>query len=1213
MNTAKELDLLNDPLEGSNLTEASAGTGKTYAIAALFLRLVLEQHLAVDEILVVTFTQAATEELKDRIRNKLREAVQAVSLGGSEDAFLSRLVKRHRDSKAALRHLVEALRAFDQASICTIHGFCRRVLYENAFESGTLFDTDLVAYQEDLKAEIVHDFWRKHFYKASPFFVHYAIRNKVSPDGLWSLLGNKVTQPYLKVIPKGAPPDSSLQEKAFLQCFQEVREAWRAARSEVECILLNEKGLSRHKYEKANIPLWIHSMDEYVASEARSGVLFKGFDRFTSRGLKDAVKKGHRSPAHPFFELCEELSQKQEELERVFEQQLIALKAQLFDFMQYELNRRKEEKNLQSFDDLLQRVHCALMGERGEALAKAVRKRFKAALIDEFQDTDPVQYDIFKKLFGVEKSLLFLIGDPKQAIYGFRGADVFAYMDAARHVEFRNTLGENWRSEPGLIAAINGIFSHNDHPFIHDDIPFQAAVPATRKDAEVLSIDGKSEPPLHIWSLKTGKTKECGSVIGKMRARELISAAVAAEISRLLRLARDGQALLGERPLREGDMAVLVRRNADAHLVQEALAALDIPSVLYSAANLFDSNEALQLERLLAGITEPSQAQAVRAALATDMMGVKGEDLHALLEDEVAWEKWLLTFKQYHDLWNECGFIRMLRTLLLKQGVLTRLMSLPQGERRNTNLLHLSEVLHQASVEKKLGMAGLLKWFSEQRDPSAPRLEEHQLRLETDEAAVKVLTIHKSKGLEYPVVFCPFMWDGSRVRKANEPFTFHNPEDHLRLTLDLGSPRKDENRVFAEREQLAENLRLLYVALTRAKNRCYLVWGRFNEAESSAPAYLFHHPEGWEGNVVNAVEAKFVAMTEEEMLSDMEALQERAEGTISLCEMPMEEGITYSPPSNKSPKLSCRRFIGHIDHSWQISSFSSLISGQTRWTELPDHDPASSLESHDQRALEELEAPESPTGIFAFPKGARAGTFLHDLFEHLDFTSPKALFMEKLVAEKLQDYAYAGRWHETLCNMIRKVLFVPLDPGRKDFTLSRIGNKDRLNELEFYFPLQSISPDSLKGLFQKHQGHVPFAHFPEQMERLRFSPVRGLMKGFIDMVFQFENRFYLVDWKSNFLGPRLEDYDQQRLTAAMEEGFYVLQYHLYAVALHQYLRLRSPGYAYEKDFGGVLYIFLRGVDPDRGPDFGVYRDRPSGALINELSASLIDKRRIAPS
>ncbi len=1222
MTRFEDFDLLNSPLEGTNLIEASAGTGKTYAIAGLFLRLILEKNLSVNEILVVTFTVPATEELRDRIRGKLREALEAFSGGRTEDAFLNDLVRRHKDSKAALGGLGEALRAFDQAAIFTIHGFCMRMLHENAFESGSLFDTELVTDQENLKREIVDDFWRSHFYNASPLFVNYAISKKFSPDSLLALLANRHAQPYLKIIPRVEIPDSSLQEKDFQEYFNKVRSNWKSARREVEKILASDEGLNRSKYKYANIPIWIQGMDDAMAWGGNNALLFDGFKKFTSDELKGAVKKDYTTPAHPFFELCQKLREKQEELESVFDQRLLGLKAELFDYVQDELIRRKGEKNIQFFDDLLLRLDRALEEGGGEALARAMSTKFGAALIDEFQDTDPIQYAIFKKVFGTGNSILFLIGDPKQAIYSFRGADIFAYMEAAGDVASRYTLGENWRSEPDLIAAINAMFARADRPFVYDEIPFQPAAPAANRDPECLRVDGQIDPPLQLWFLDASKVGEPGKTITKTQARELIRRAVATEISRVINLGRDNRAFMGKTPLREGDIAVLVRTNFEARLMQEALSSLGIPSVLYTTENLFDSHEALEMERVLAGICEPNNERLLKGAMATDMMGVSGEELDGLMKDETGWERWLVKFKRYHDLWDEHGFIQMFRYLLFEEKVLARRMSLPDGERCNTNLLHLSEVLHQISTERRLGMTGLFKWLSEQRDSNAPRLEEHQLRLESDENAIKLVTIHKSKGLEYPVVFCPFVWAASRIEKKKDSLTFHDELDNRRLTLDLGSEGMDENRVFAEKEQLAENLRLLYVALTRARSRCYLVWGRFKDAGTSAPAYLFHQKGSWEKeDVVGATEERFKGLSDEGVLTELKMIADKVHGTIGLSEMPMETGEEYSPlPSSKVP-LTCRKFSGNIDRQWHISSFSSLVSGQPHGAELADRDTISLPAPHrpalrgsdkaggpdlySQKDFEESVIQKEPSGIFSFPRGTKAGTFLHDIFEHLDFVQKDTSLMKKLVADKLSEYGFELTWQETLCDMIQKVLSVPLDPGRSDFTLSRIQNKDRLNELEFYFPLKSISPKKLNSIFAKYAGPGLSADFPERIGRLDFTPVRGFMKGFMDMAFQFQNRFYVLDWKSNFLGSRLEDYGQEALAAAMKDEFYIIQYHIYTVALNQYLQLRVPGYNYETHFGGVYYMFLRGVDPDRGTDFGIYRERPSEDFINELCTSLI--------
>jgi len=527
------------------------------------------------------------------------------------------------------------------------------------------------------------------------------------------------------------------------------------------------------------------------------------------------------------------------------------------------------------------------------------------------------------------------------------------------------------------------------------------------------------------------------------------------------------------------------------------------------------------------------------------------------------------------------------------------------GERRDTNLLHLSEILHRTSVEKKSGMIWLVKWLAEQRDPNTQRIDEHQIRLESDENAVKLVTIHKSKGLEYPVVFCPFMYDSSEIGKKE--FLFHDENDNRSLTLDLGSDTMEDNRNFAKRELLAENLRLLYVALTRAKNRCHIVWGRINKGETSAPAYLFHHSDGSRGSgedIVSHTSANFKGLSDADVLEDLKAILNKSGGSISLSEMPKEAKQLSLPFSAPEGVLKCREFSGRAEQNFRISSFSSLTSGRAHGAELADYD----AQQPEHEIQEEAEAPavqKKVPDIFLFPKGARAGIFMHDLFEHLDFTEKDPHITEQLAEEKLRAYNFDLRWQDAVCDMIQNVLSVPLDPGHDDFTLSRVQNDDRLNELEFYFPLNRISPKNLKEIFARYAGDGFPEDFPEYLGRLEFSPAGGFMKGFMDMVFQFRDKFYLVDWKSNFLGDSMEDYHQTALPEIMKESYYILQYHIYTVALHQYLLRRKQGYDYDADFGGVFYIFLRGTDPEKGPDFGIYRDRPAEALIKELCSKLI--------
>jgi len=944
----------------------------------------------------------------------------------------------------------------------------------------------------------------------------------------------------------------------------------------------------------------IDSMDSFVRCGELMPVRCSNFERFTTTVIQGATKKNHEAPSHPFFALCETLKEQQARLETAYEKVLLGLQADFLTHAEAALSLRKARDNIQSFDDLLTRLNAALKGRGGARLAQAIRQKFKAALIDEFQDTDPIQYEIFKGAFAGEGSTLFLIGDPKQAIYGFRGADVFAYMKASADVASRHTLLANWRSDPGLIRAVNALFSKARLPFVYEGIPFFPAA-AARRDNLALTLSGRSDPPLELWLLDADRMADAGKAISKGQARDTIIGAVAAEISRLLHLAQKGEAILGDQPLREQHIAVLVRTNKEAQSMQKALAALRIPSVLYSTANLFDSHEAVELERVLAAIHDPGDPALLKAVLVTDMLGWNGEELSDLIADEYEWEARFEAFRGYHEMWRDRGFVRMFRHLLSEEKVLPRLMAFPDGERRNTNLLHLGEVLHRAGVEKEMGMTALLKWLGGQRHPDTPRLEEHQLRLESDENAVRLVTIHKSKGLEYPVVFCPFMWAGSHMTDRDIPFMFHDAAEDMRLTLDLGSEAVEANKRTAERENLAENLRLLYVGLTRGKCRCYLVWGRINEADTSAPAYLFHQPRNWDpDNILNGLKERFQPLDDRGVQSDLQPMVQDSKGAIRLRPLPETPGELNTSPVESAVKLMGREFQGEIDRTWRITSFSSLI-GRRQGAEVPDHDEATETPPEEEVAAG---TEQEPAGIFAFPKGARAGTFLHDLLEHLDFTERDDGLVQALVIQKLARHGFPPEWLETIGDMIKRLGTTPLERG-VDLTFSSIDSQNRLNEMEFYFPLRPVSPDRLRKILEAGVGSGPMDDFPATIERLRFDPCRGFMRGFMDMVFHWQGRFFLVDWKSNHLGNRTEDYRQTALREAMRSEYYVLQYVIYTLALDRYLSLRVPGYEYSTHFGGVYYVFLRGLDPTVGPDCGIYADRPMPELIHMLRKELV--------
>jgi exodeoxyribonuclease V beta subunit len=594
-------------------------------------------------------------------------------------------------------------------------------------------------------------------------------------------------------------------------------------------------------------------------------------------------------------------------------------------------------------------------------------------------------------------------------------------------------------------------------------------------------------------------------------------------------------------------------------------------------------------------------------------MGVQARELVAGDLESQWWETRISRFRDYFRLWERYGFIRMFRSMLARESIKERLLRFSDGERRLTNVMHLAELLHRQSIHNNTGMTVLLKWLAEQRDPSSPRLEEDQLRLESDEQAVKIVTIHKSKGLEYPVVFCPFAWEDSLVKSRE--FAFHDIDNDLRLTIDMGSEVRSRNITLAQNELLSENLRLLYVALTRAKQKCYLAWGRINTAETSAPAYLLHGDND-ERSAASAddctrlLKKNFDAKTNADLREDLNRLAARSQKSINVMQIPGpgEPAAELTQDRQIGERLFCREFSGKIDHSWKISSYSALVSTGSQDADQPDRDTSLSRPeqgsagvSEDPEAVEEYD----DTTIFSFPGGARAGIFFHDLFEHLDFTDGDSKRLEHLVENKLPQYGFDLKWKKTICRTVNNVLSTPLLPHSREFRLSSIGTGDKISEMEFHFPLNTVVPKSFKKLFEQLNRSKIDKHFPLQLEKLSFAPSSGFMKGYIDLAFHYQGRFYLVDWKSNHLGSNLDNYTQSSLNQTMAAEYYYLQYHIYVLALHQHLRIHQPDYRYENNFGGVFYIFIRGVHDAPGQQYGIFFDLPDPQTINDFGKTLI--------
>ncbi|MEK8088868.1 exodeoxyribonuclease V subunit beta [Thermithiobacillus plumbiphilus] len=1183
------LDPLAFPLAGTRLIEASAGTGKTYTIAALFLRFLLESGREIDQILVVTFTTAATQELRDRVRGRIREALTAFQAGTSEDTFLSALLEHLPDHELARQRLRNALTRMDEASIFTIHGFCQRTLASNAFESGAAFETELVQDELPYLQAVCEDFWRRRFYPLSAEWIALVQTIWKTPSSLLAAIRPYLRDENLLILPEPGDLDTPLD--AYRNQVAVARTAWLDAQENIVSLLVDHGALkSGAGYSRENILAVAEGLQAFFTADDVPLMLPRDFELFTAEKLATALDKRKKlavAPKHPFFDHCQALLACHGKLRLAF---LVKLHAEALSYCREELARRKAQLRILCFDDLLGHLHQALHAEAGAALANRISSQYPVALIDEFQDTDPIQYGIFRRIYQSGEHLtLLMIGDPKQAIYSFRGADIFTYMQARRDVPAESghyTLDTNWRASTRLIQAINSIFGAARAPFIHDaDITFHPVKAGGKADESPLAIDGVPPVPLQCWFVERDAQNAPKGQISRDWAKEHLGQACASEILELLQAGAAGRARIGERPLSARDIAVLVRDRHEARAIQNALRDVRIASVFLSRDSVFDTEEAGELLRVLCAVLEPGREGLLRAALCTSLLGQDAQAMEACRSDDVVWETWLQRFQRYQRLWLERGVMAMCQHLIQEAQVVSRLLACVDGERRLTNLLHLMEVLASMSREQH-GMAGLLRWYQTQCSAEGEGQEEWQLRLESDEDLVQIVTIHKSKGLEYPVVFLPFAWTARPGRKE-APLRFHD-EAAGRSCLDLGSPDLEHHHALAERERLAEDLRLLYVALTRAKYLCYVSWGRFGGVEHSALGYLLHAPEDSGANPVTTLEQKVCDFSDEQLRAPLDRLADEHPDCIRVCPPPTASVTPWSPPVPEHHTLAARDFTARIDKSWRIGSYTSLIQGLQGQFERPDHDAQDAAGAAPVAAVAD---------VYRFPRGAQAGSFLHFLLEKMDFPTARGPALQALIARGLTRFAFNPEWQPVVESWLDRVLDTPLDP-EATLSLRQLDASRCLRELEFHFPVHSLDPASLTALLAR-QGIAC---------RLSFEAFQGMMKGFVDLVFEHQGTFYLADYKSNHLGDRPEDYTPERLAGVMDAQSYTLQALIYSVALHRYLGQRIVDYDYDRHFGGVFYLFLRGMDPATGAGSGIYFNKPSRALVEMLDAFFAGSR-----
>ncbi|WP_394751949.1 exodeoxyribonuclease V subunit beta [Crenothrix sp.] len=1151
--------------KGVNLIEASAGTGKTYAIAMLALRFVVEQNIEIEKILVVTFTKAATEELRDRIRARLAEARKALTdnTSGVDSTIIEWLNNLPNKSELTLadikQRLDNALLNIDQASIFTIHGFCQRVLQERPLESGQLFTTELVDSIQAIKQQCAHDFWRRYIYPRTVWEAGILTATYNTPDKLLSSV-DKIAS-HISVYPAHQELESVLLEL----------KRWAALANDTcsDVIVILQNSFSEDKFKASAIKDFESHANElkaWLQGDSAQLPSKEAFALLTGQGLKDALN-GHKfrttktqSGDDRKLEYLDSLGINTEPFDKLvllIDQSSLILRRTLLEHLRVDVDRQLQQQNVMSFDDLITRLADSLTGEKGVALISQLREAFSVALIDEFQDTDDNQWCIFSSIFAAPTQYLYLIGDPKQAIYKFRGADIYSYLGAQKAAEHRFTLASNWRSQPQLVEAVNGLFQRQNAFFLQDlqFIPVASGLSAARGS---LYHTDQIIAPMVLWQLPPSETSKGHWSSGA--AGLAVRNAVVVEIINLLTQDYSIQAVTPEpskRSIQPKDIAILVRSNQQARDYQAALRGANIPSVLNSMESVFSTPEAIDLYTLLHAIAHPGDMALFKQAMTLDWFGLNGQGFYGFINDETAVDDGMERVFAYHQQWQKYGLMAMMQQVMAQEKIKTYLSTTNLSERQLTNIQHLLELMQQTAVDQLLTINKTVDWLRT-AITQASGSEDQQLRLESDDNAVKIVTTHRSKGLEYNIVFCPYLWQRN---------SYDNPlvicHENGQMVADLGSDEFAKRRLQALDEELAEDLRVLYVAVTRAKYRCYLAWADVRTAttaNNSAMAWLLEFAD-----------ADF-AMQEARLKSfKIQYAQVFDYQLLDLSETPTGR---YQKRVENLDLQALKRYRS-LYTPWQMSSYTALSALTVQETpEFPDD------KADEQQTRFDAVQP-------LLPKGAHTGNVVHELLETNNF---KQLAERKDISvQKTKVCLRHGlklERPELLDELLYAVVTTPLSKNDPDFCLMNVQDQYCLKEMPFYLPLNPVNTLGINHILQDSP----------TFQILDSKQIAGYLTGFIDLICAYQGRYYVMDYKTN----TLPDYCDETLTQAMREHNYGLQYWLYSVVLHRYLQTRLPDYNYQQHFGGVRYLFVRGMQPDVAMA-GVYEDKPELEKINALA------------
>ena len=1236
-------DPLQMPLSGVHSIAASAGTGKTFTITTLYLRLLLEGGCSADQILVTTFTEAATSELRDRLRGRLNGALQllrsfpehadaegAVELGQTDGQLVQLLEQGgawDEDSASRVVERIEdALLSFDQAPVFKIHGFCSRVLQELVFESGTRFNVELVSSLDAQIQEGIGDFVAQSWTVEDSLIERWLPLTGTLYAKIQKVAAKVMDNPSLEIVPDGGDLDELLHSDFLTSAerlLNQLAEVWLeqkdSVRALIDTAMLNGV-LNKTSYKTVDqIDKSVAFIDSLVDSRSLAEFTWKNDKldgdqkRLTQDGLEAGTKKEFRgsTPEHSAFSLLQEIADLSREFSKRQQEVETRLLARAGQFVRDHVAKRRAERGIMSFGDLLHKVDEALDGRQKDLLLDGLREKYRVALVDEFQDTDPVQYRIFSRVFReaaeipdpeVDRAFI-MIGDPKQSIYRFRGADLAAYLEAERQTpaEHRHNMGTNWRSDRSLVKSVQAVFDSVSNPFLNQDIPLPQ-VDAHYDDRF------RPGPAMSVSLIPRPEYQNADKAMSRTAALDATVQWLVDDV--ISQLQSEDEICTGDdewRRLEPSDIAVLCRAGRELRTIQQALADRGVASVMQTDESVFESGEAESVLHVLRAVHNTTSLAYLFNALQTPVFGQNAEQLNSLRDDSDRLSHFVERLQEWSTLWQRDGFIVMWRRLLGDEGTIARLAGQITGERQITNYLHLGELLHRQAASAHAGPDELMRWFEQMVSQKSKGDDDALLRLETDSAAVQLCTIHRSKGLEYSIVYCPTLWS---IRKWEDPVVVMSRtglDGELSVPqIDVGSELLPIRQSEDQKESEAEDRRLLYVALTRAKHQCHIYWTAAANAGNSALGQILL------GDLPENSSDDQLERRLREWVNGFGIDRATVRSGSSLSQR--NSGLRYERQQRTDDELTARPIRRQMISAVSQTSFTALASSAHGRIvdDIVDRDSVS-MSAHGEAGTPVSSGTEE-VPLATMPGGRLVGDVVHSVLEHalktgdvFEASHAEVLqYVTRLLEPAMERMQLEPRWLQPLAATLTTCLAETLALGQDECCLTKIGPRSLAAEVPFLLRLGGTAEFSTKKIaaaFESSSDSL-LQSYGRRVRAMSVSGLQGFLAGFVDLVFESNGKWFIADYKTNFLGPNWSDYAAERLESAMIEHDYLLQAAIYSVAVGRLLTQRLPSFDLERDFGGCVYLYLRGFPTDGPPETGIWHYRPPAEFVKALSDAL---------